>query len=64
MNVNEVEKLMTLHIALFATSQAFSSIESFARRVSTSARNRYVIDVGLVVENVSTVPSPRENNDQ
>jgi len=31
---------------------------------STSARNRYVIDVGLVVENVSTVSSLRGNNDR
>lgn len=31
---------------------------------STSAKNRYVIDVGLVVENISTVSSSRGNNDR
>jgi len=56
------EKLMASHITLYGTSQAFSSIE--LPSASTSARNRYVIDVGLVVENVSTVSSPRGNNDR
>lgn len=60
------EKLMTSHVALFSMSQAFSSnrVDRVTRHASMSARNRYVIDVGLVVENVSTVSSSRGNNDR
>lgn len=60
---NGADKLMTSRIALFGMSQAFSSIE-LPGMLLRQRGNRYVIDVGLVDENISTVSSPRGNNDR
>lgn len=59
------EKLMTsARIGEPFVSSIFADRVTTGERFATSARNRYVIDIGLVVANVSTASSPRGNNDR